>query len=206
MSEAIRDQLAPQGFTFRAADKGPEQFKIGIWNGRVDIAVFGGNGGAPIFKQGLGTDQLVMFRKLLTTIKGDAPGTKKPMLFQRWDGDNRKYVTDGTMILGKDEKQVIYFEFQFNSGGGNKVLRFDARCANSVSLGVEPMADSARSGVRVEAILWWIDNYAPDAMLFSSRKFVPNQGGNRSNSGGGGGNSGGGSTDNTDFGGESADF
>lgn len=200
--EQLRDQLAIQGFTFRAVDKGPEQFKLSIWNGRIDVAVFGGNGGAPIFKQGLSFDQKVMVEKLLTDIKTAAPGTKKAIVFQRWD-ESRKYVTDGTMVVGKDDKQVIYFEFQFSNNGNSKCLRFDARCAATVSMGVEPMADSSKSAVRIEAVLDWMKHYAPMAMLLSARKFQA--GGNNNNRGGG--NRGGAVVeDDSDFGGDSADF
>ena len=204
--DAIRDQIATNGFTFRANDKGPEQAKLNIWNGRVDLAVFGGNGGAPIFKKALSYDGIVILRKRLKDIQSAQPGTRQPIVFQSWDTEAKKFNTDGTLIIGKDDKQVVFLEFQFSNNGNPKCIVFDAKCPTSVSTGIEPMSDSAKSAVRVEAMLMWLDSYIHNAMLLTARKYTP-QGGNRSgggisnrnnNSGGGGGSS--------EFGGDSADF
>ncbi len=199
--EAFKE-MAPAGFQFNVIDRGPEMLKVGVFGGKMDMAVFAGKGGAPVWKHMLTFDQVVMFKRALEKVLASQAGFKHPLVVQQWNRDEKKFEVRGTIIIGKNDKQVVFIEIQFNANGNHKSLLFEMRAAASLSSGVDPMSDGDKSVVRANALLWWIDHYLPTAMLLSARKFKP-QGGGGGYGGGGGGNSGGGGGGGGSYGGDS---
>jgi hypothetical protein len=176
--------VLPSKFVFRSADKGPEQLHLNVWGGRLDLAVFSGQGGAPIFKKSMPFHGIILLSDFLKAALDSQPGSRQSMTFGHYDKDSKSRVTDGTLIVGKNDKQAIFAECQFMHNGNRKQLMFNLNINGDISMGVEPMSEAARSAVQVRAVILWLNTQAPEAMLLTNKKFEPNQqgGGNRGGS------------------------
>lgn len=185
-------EIVPPKITIKAKD-GKESLALSVYSGTVGLAVWGGQQGGPLFKHTLNPDKRSLVKHHLRKAKEAQPETKFPMIIQKWDADNRKFIKEAVITIGKDEKQVVYIEISFKSGDSGKTLRFDLKMSGGVSLGDEPMADSTKSIFKVNALLEWFEEMVPVACVLTGKKgqFGGNKSGgggynnNRSNSSGG---------------------
>jgi uncharacterized membrane protein YgcG len=183
--EAFKEMQVPR-ITQKVAD-GSEELNIGVFNGKLSLTIFSGQGAPPVWKQSLSLDATYLFKKLLRTVLASQPGTKKSFTFTRFDQNTKKSVLDSSLVVGKDDKQVFFLEAQFTANGSPRTLRFLLKSPAGVSTG-EDYNDAARSTNRLGVIIEYIDQYLPLAALFTARKAEFQGGGNR---GGGGYNKGG---------------
>lgn len=170
------EDIVTQGFIINDSDNATT-LNIGIWNGKVDLAVWSKNRDSgqrgPLMKDAMGWDAQTMLRQLIGKIIEAQPNTKYPLLIQSWDDDNKKYKVDKTMVIGKSDDKIIYIEVQFQHNGNNKTLLYELKCPGKVVMGVDNMDRGEQSKIRAMAILKWLDSYVPTACLLTAKKWDP---------------------------------
>ena len=193
MSEPIADQINPQSWSFKSVEKGPESLQLQIWGGKLSLCIFSNK--QVIYKQNLAQDAFILFKKAMQAIQTAQPGTRRNTVFSTWDDEQKKAFPSSTLVIGKDERMVNFFEIQFKDRGNAKSVRFDMLSSMMVSTGSEPMSAADRSTLRVESVIDYLNYMYPVASVITSRKFKRQGGGGGggNNGGGGGGNFGGGS-------------
>ena len=193
----MSDDIVVPKLQIRAKD-GKETLNLDMWNGRVQLTVWGAQGGGgPLFKQSMTTDLTSVFKYQLNKIKEAQPETKLPIVISEWKMEEKKYLKKAVITIGKDERQVIYIDASFKRGDGGKTLRFELKIPNTVALGDEPMKDSTKSLFKVNAILEWFEDIVPLAAILTGKKQA------FGNKGGGGGynnNKSSGNSGDSDFG------
>ena len=177
----IFDKMQTPRISQKAAD-GAEEFIISVWNGKLQIAVGNGSPGAPIWKQSFAGEGLSILVRTLKSVSQAQPGTKKSLIFQKYDPDQKKNVVDSTIVIGKDDKQLFFIEAQFRANGAPKSIRFTLKAGNTISTG-EDFNDQARSSARLAYIIDYLEKTVPTAMLLSGRKFEGAPGGQKSGGG-----------------------
>ena len=186
MSEPIADQVNPTSFSIKAVDKGPESLSLQIWGGKLGFNIFANK--QTIWKKNATPDIFILFKKSLVGILSAQPGSRRAITISDWDDNAKKPVPGSTMVIGKDDRNVIYIEIQFKDRGNAKSVKFDLLSSPMVSVGSEPMSPADRSSTRAEGLIDWLTYYYPAASVLTSRKFKRGGGGGNSGGGGGGGN------------------
>lgn len=186
---------------FSAVDRGPERMSFNVFNGRLGYTIFSGNGASRLMSQSLSADALELLKSNLKEVQGGQAGTTRTLVCQKWLREEKKYVTDSTLIIGKDDKNVYYFEAQFNSVGSSKSIRFDFRASQAVTTSTDQVSPASLSATRMDAFLYWVNMQVPLLQVMTLRPYT---GGN--NSQGGNASGGGSSTPANDYSGEDASF
>lgn len=188
-------------FNLKAVDRGPESMVLNVFGGRVSYTIFAGQGGSRLMSQGFTLDALCMFKRDLKAVRDGQPGTTRTLVFQKWVPEEKKYKTDSSLIIGKDDKNVYYFETQFNSNGTHKSIRFNLRAAGTTTSTTDEPSPAISSAIRLEAIIAWLDDQVPFLIAATTRPFGGNRNSNNNNNSGGGG-----SNSSNDYSGADASF
>lgn len=190
-----------QKFQMRAKD-GAESLTVTVFGGRLSLSVWPKDARKPTFKYSFTPDATTVLRRCLDQIRAAQPGTRLPFLIGEWkkgeNGDRGKYEINSAIQVGKDDKQMYYFELQFTDEGNRQSIRFDLSMPGSIQLGDSPLSFPDRSDIRLETLINWIKEYVPAACLATAKPFTKKSYGGGS---GGGSSSGGGGSS---FGGNSS--
>jgi len=189
-------------FTLKAVDRGPESIAFNVFGGRVGFTVWAGGGGSRLLSQNFTLDSLCMFKRDLKAVRDGQPGITRTLVFQDWDKNEKKWKTASSLIIGKDDKNVYYFEVQFNANGTHKSIRFNLRASASVTSTTDETSPAIASAIRLEAMIVWIDDHVPFLINATIRPYRPNDNRNQSNSN----SNSGGSNSSNDYSGEDASF
>lgn len=185
-------------FQFNAVDRGPESMTFNVFNGRPGLSIFAGK--ARLFSQSFNLHSLCMLKKELKQVRDGQPGTTRTLIFQKWIPEEKKYNTQGSLIIGKDDKNVYYLELQFQNNGNHKSIRFNFRSPAGVVSSTDDSNPSISSAIALEAFIMWLTDFVPYLMNVTGKPF-------ERNSRGGGQSYGGGSSSNgNDYSGADADF
>lgn len=181
MLEALQKDLNIPSFSFKCKESG-EQLSLSVFNGRAGLTVWPpreSNTRGVVFKQNFTAEAQLLFKRALRKVADDAPGARNSLLFNKWDGDNKKFTPDATVVIGKDDKNIYFIELQFQYNGNNKVLKFDMFASNAVQNSSEELGFPEKSRLRLDAIIEYFNTLVPIAQIITGRKFVqkPNGGG-----------------------------
>lgn len=171
------------------AQDGQEELTVGVFNGRLNLSIFSGTGKPPVWRQGLNADACTLFESVIKQVLSGQPGVKIPLIFQKYDKQTNKFNIDSTLVVGKDEKQLCYFEVQFTANNAPRTIRFIMKSSSGVSTGDSFNAVSS-SANRMKTILTYCERILPVVGFFTDKKqdFSANKGGGapRGNGSGGG--------------------
>jgi hypothetical protein len=173
----INKEMNIPGFNFKAKEN--EQLTINIFNGKLRFTVWAPQNSqvrGPLFAQSFTDVGNVMFKNMindaLTTM---TPDSRKSIVFSGWTKEKGSFPV-ASLILGKDEKQVFYFEIQFKHNDNNKVLKFPISCGATIQDSTE-FTPQRKSMLKLEAIKEWYTTILPVAVVLSSIKTKFNNGG-----------------------------
>lgn len=163
-----------QSITFNSVDRGPERMVLNVYKGRPGFTIFSGNGNARLISKTFNLDALCMFKRDLKMVRDGQPGTTRTLIFQKWIPEEKKYNTDSSLIIGKDDKNVYYLEVQFQSNGNHKSIRFNMRAVNSVTSSTDESTPSISSSIRMDATICWVEDHVPFLMNATAEPYQRN--------------------------------
>ncbi len=168
------------------------QLSFSLFNGGFSLSVWAAkNSGqrGPVYRKPLNDDLITLFKKYIKKMAQASPGQRFPIVINKWDVDNKKYVKDCAITFFKDDKQVntISIEYVDNSGRSAQET-FPLKAMGGISLSSEPMSDAERSNLKTETMLCYLIETVPVARVITKRKYTGNRGGNNNNNTGGGNN------------------
>lgn len=175
----LSDDIKPLQFYSKANDGG-ESLVISCFAGKVSINIGKPreSGGGFLYNNGLTLDGVHLLKKAMDIVKNGQPGGQQVLVFQKFEPEVKKFQLTSSIIFGKDEKQVYYFEVQFKDKEGNaRTIRFNQSIAATVTLGGDGLSAPEKSTARVAALYHWLNNDAPTAMLLTAQKWNGNKGG-----------------------------
>ena len=102
-----------------------------------------------------------------------SPGSKDPIIFSRWDNDQKKQVPEWGIELQKDEKLVYHIIVNWK---GN---RYDApiRGAYGVSFGSDNISEADASFYGIDDLRNWLNVTVPLQMVLTNKRREQNGGG-----------------------------
>jgi len=152
--------------------------QIGVWNGNATVTVFANRNQVarlPLNRFGL-VDLARQLRKILV----GKPGDKYSWNFTKWDNETKKSHAIGSLVIGRDEKALIFFGVQ---APGHAGMKFVLKTTMSVDSST-PMSDVDKSDLAAETIIQQLTIDIPQAMVNTMFKRTDINGGR-----GGGSNS-----------------
>lgn len=172
---------------------------LGCYQGMASLTMFRGPGNPPVQFR-LIAQTVYKIKEFLTEIINGGPNTRTSISSSKYNQQERKYEPDVTVVLGKDEKNMIHIDITHRSM--SEPARFYFTTPKSLTYGGTEMNDADRSKL---AALTFIDQtlskelpialaHSRDAedMKQRSNKFSNNRSGGGGNYGGGNSNGGGG--------------
>jgi hypothetical protein len=125
------------------AEKG-QTLALSAYNGTASFTTFmkDGNRNRPV-KFPLTPSLIDRMKQELKKLLTGAPGTRISFVRNTYDSTNKKYEKDVVLILGKDEKQIIYFDIQDKKM--SQPARFYLQTPKAIQIGSDIMTDTDRS-------------------------------------------------------------
>lgn len=179
---------------------GQPKMSFGVFKGNPSITVFLNDPKdtekSPI-RAGMDAVHWGMFVSLVLAIADSVPGTEKPLKMINRKGAPNKRFTDSIMVVGKDERGVVYFGLT-KEGRPNKKFELMPGLYHEIV-----MADGNPMDPGLQSVLFtkgFMDQLNAHMTHYMRETYEPaqapggsgRQGGGRGGFGGGGGNSGGG--------------
>lgn len=155
--------------------------QIGVWGGNASLTVFSNKQIAAKFA--LHRDCITQMEDKLTEFLTAPPGAKVSIFFTKYDFDSKKSSNLGTMVIGKDDKQMFYFGVQ---AVGQPGMKFVLKSPPSFDL-ADPMTDQAKSLLAARSVINKLHLDIPMAITLTMHKREAGAGfggGNRSAAGG----------------------
>jgi hypothetical protein len=153
--------------------------QMGVWNGNATITVFSNRNQVarlPMNRFFL-VDMTRQIRKLLI----GKPGDKYSWGFTKWDNEAKKSHPVGSLVVGRDDKALIYLGVQVT---GHPPMKFLLKTPISFDSST-PMSEVDRSDLAAETLIQQLTVDIPQAIINTTYKRT-DIGGNRSGSGNGG--------------------
>jgi hypothetical protein len=159
---------------------------IGVFKGNASLVVFSNKSLAAKFS--LSRDLISAIRKKLISTVTAAPGTKVVLNFSKFDPDQKKWISTGALVIGKDDKSMVYFGV---TAPNTPAMKFPMKTAPSFDFS-EPLSDPDKSILKAETVIEQFTTDIPMALMLTSEKRAPGGfggggGGNRSSGGDSGG-------------------
>lgn len=150
---------------------------IGVYQGNASLVVFSNKQLAAKFS--FPRSFITKLKLQMISLISAAPGTKVNFTFSKWDADAKKSITIGNLIVGKDDKSILFFGVQVPN---HPSMKFPMKSQISFDLS-EPMSDPDRSVLAAQTIIDQLATDIPMALQLTSFKRDPNVNrGNFSNS------------------------
>jgi hypothetical protein len=139
---------------------------IGCYNGIPSITVFAKGIEGPAFRLPLNNALIMAIKTVLKKIIEGGPNVRTSIQKNRWDSNAKRMESDGVLVFGKDEKNIIYIDV---SGANLKTpVRFNFMMPKSVSVGSDNMDDATRSRLDATAFVEeFLDKQLPIAIIMS---------------------------------------
>ena len=114
-----------------------------------------------------------MLKKTITNTINGQPGQKTSFDFIKWDPETKKQEPIGNLVVGKDDKGMIYFGVTAPSMPPTK---FTIKAPLGIDTS-EPMSDVDRSLLGAETLIEQLAHDIPMAILMTTQKKEPNSSG-----------------------------
>lgn len=144
-----------------------EQLLVGAYNGLASLTTFIGDGGTrrPV-KFPLSPVIIEELKSQLRKIIDAAPGTRTALIKNNYDPESKKFEKGTVLIVGKDDKQMIYLDIQ--DKGMSTAMRFYLTATKVFQVGSEEMTDPQRSAMETRAFVEVVlDKMLPSAIIGS---------------------------------------
>lgn len=175
-TEDCRPYVRP--FTIENRQSG-EKLSFSIWRGGIQIAVYGKERGMPPFSTALTDVTYNMLRKVLKKVKESAPDTKIPFKKEKFDANTKQWALEWVISVQKDSKMCYHFIITNCKNNANFDFLFKG--VGGVSIGADPLSESGKSGIQLDALEQWLERAYFLAPWFDE-KFDPNGQGGRGGS------------------------
>ena len=186
---------APYGLgDLRYADRkfkcatGTEEISFSVFGGTLRIGVNKTGEWKTFWSQPLNPIRQRILWDHINSLISKSPGTKDPIIFSRWDNEQKKQVPEWGIELQKDEKLVYHIIVNWK---GN---RYDApiRGAYGVSFGSDNISEADASFYGIDDFRNWLNTTVPLQMVLTNKRKEQNgnggsTGGTRNNGGSNGG-------------------
>lgn len=137
---------------------------IGVYQKNASLAVFSNK--KMIARFPFPRTFISMFKHKLEGVMKAAPGTKVNCVFSKYDNDTKKSSGIGNMIIGKDDKSIMYLGIQ---APNHPNMKFLMKTPLSFDLS-DPMSDADRSLVAAQTIVDQLTIDIPNAISATSFK------------------------------------
>lgn len=143
-------------------------FSAGVYQGGMSAVVFSNK--QLVTKFALPLSCVVMVIEKLTNLLTAAPGGPKVnIIFNVYNNDLKKAEPKGNLVLGKDDKGLIYFGVQ---APNHPPMKFIPKTPMSFDLS-EPMSDIEKNHLMIRTIIKQLDLCFPVASMLTSFKRDP---------------------------------
>lgn len=165
---------------------GTEEISFSVYAGALAVAVNKIGEWKSIWRQTLNPIRQRILSDHLAQLITKTPGFKDPIVFSRWDADQKKHIPEWSIELQKDDKQVYHIVISWKGNRHDAVIRG----AYGVAFGADNIKDPDASYYGIEDLRTWLNLTVPIQMVLTNRKRDPNDlpanGQGRSSNGNGG--------------------
>lgn len=145
-----------------------DKLRFSIWGGYIRFGIVKEGEYKAFFEKTLSGAKFVIFKHALNKMIKANPESKEVLVYQKWDQEQKKYITDYVVKIIKDAKQVYSIAISVNGGDGEYV--FNLKGPGGIAFGSNPMTESEKSHFAMMELMDWLTNTAPVATILSSRK------------------------------------
>ncbi len=156
-----------------------EEIRFVCWGGRFRINVTKNNEMRPIFEFICTGVKSIIIRRTIERIIKSSPGTRYPIIFSAWDGNERKYKPSHALTFIKDDKNIYHVELKY------KGITYEStvKGPNDIAFGSEAMSEAEKSSFGMEYLLDYVANTARIQEILTNKKMErPAGGGTQTNS------------------------
>lgn len=165
---------------------GNETLSISAYNGSASLTMFrkGTDNRKPAIKFTLSRAMQLAMADRLEALLDAPPGTRSPIVQQRFSKENRTYEIDTQFVFVKDDKKCYSIEVS------NKYVptpvKFGIRCPSTFSFGSDALTDEQKSYYGMQELIDILRHQLPQACLLT-RDSDPNTHARKGGSGNGNG-------------------
>lgn len=166
---------------------GTEEISFSVFGGSLRIGVNKTGEWKAFWSQTLNPIRQRILWDHINSLISKSPGTKDPIIFSRWDNEQKKQVPEWGIELQKDEKLVYHIVVNWK---GN---RYDApiRGAYGVSFGSDNISEADASFYGIDDLRNWLNTTVPLQMVLTNKRREQNGGGSNGGARNNGGSNGG---------------
>lgn len=152
---------------------GTEEISFSVFGGSLRIGVNKTGEWKPFWSQTINPIRQCILKDHINALISKSPGTKDPIIFSRWDNEQKKQVPEWSIELQKDEKLVYHIVVSW------KGAKYDApiRGAYGVSFGSDNISEADASFYGIDDLRNWLNNTVPMQMVLTNKRREPNNNG-----------------------------
>ena len=160
---------------------GTDEIVFSVYGGSLSVAVCKAGEWKPHWRQTINPIRQRIILSRLKALISKSPGTKDPIIFSRWDGEQKKHVPEWRLEFQKDEKMMYHILVAWKGNTHDAIIRG----AYGVAFGSDNLSEADASFYGIDDFCNWLGTTVPLQMVLTNKRReqngTGNSGGSRSN-------------------------
>lgn len=152
---------------------GTDEIVFSVFGGSLSVGVCKAGEWKPYWKQTINPVRQRILLNRLNTLITKSPGTKDPIIFSRWDSEQKKHVPEWRLEFQKDEKMVYHIIVAWKGQTHDAVIRG----AYGVAFGSDNISEADASFFGIDDFKHWLGTTVPTQMILTNKRRDPQQNG-----------------------------
>lgn len=145
---------------------GTDEIVFSVYGGSLSIAVCKAGEWKPYWRQSINPIRQRIIISRLKALITKSPGAKDPIIFSRWDNEQKKHVPEWRLEFQKDEKMMYHIIVAWKGNTHDAMIRG----AYGVAFGSDNISEADASFYGIDDLCNWLGTTVPLQMVLTNKR------------------------------------